>query len=56
MANGVLDGRLGTSDKKTACAQRILDITIKIARMMQKFHVVLAKLQCMEQRCGRECF
>jgi len=43
------------SKAKDQSAQRMLGITIKIARVLGKFPQVLARLRFMEQRWGREC-
>ena len=64
VANGVLDGRLGTSDKKTACATcggKLIDCAghfgyIKL--VLPVFHIgyfkhVLTVLQCICKYCGR---
>ena len=42
-------------DKDVKGAVRMLDITIRLARVLQKYPQVLKKLRYMEQRWGKEC-
>ena len=49
------DQKKGSEKKATPAALCILDITIKVARTLQKYPALRAKLRLMEQRWGREC-
>ena len=57
MLTCVVDGYFGgvQSRKTMMKTDRMLDITIKIARVITKFPEVHQKLRFMEQRYGKEC-